>query len=119
MQSCLICDDHPMMREALSGRVRLAWPNTHVMEVAAFPDAWKHAKTEGLDLILCDLDMPGATPIVGIARILRTVPDVPLLVITAMEDDATLLALFDLGIVAVSSILCDRADGASGTFKWS
>lgn len=98
MQSCLICDDHPMMREALSGRVRLAWPNAGVMEVADFPDAWKHAKTAGLDLILCDLDMPGATPIVGITRILRTVPDVPLLVITALEDDATLLALFDLGI---------------------
>jgi len=87
-----------MMREALSGSVSLAWPNARIMEVADFPNAWTHAKTEGLDLILCDLGMPGATPIVGISRLLKTAPDVPLLVITALEDDATLLALFDLGI---------------------
>ena len=98
MQSCLICDDHPMMREALSGSVRLAWPNARIMEVADFPNAWTHAKTEGLDLILCDLGMPGATPIVGISGLLKAAPDVPLLVITALEDDATLLALFDQGI---------------------
>ncbi len=98
MRSCLICDDHPMMREALTGSVRMAWPDADISEAADFPIAWEKAAANQPELILCDLGMPGASPIDGVSQLIKTAPDVPLLVVTALEDDTTLLALFDLGI---------------------
>ena len=97
MRSCLVCDDHPMMRSALAGAVSLAWPDAKVVTAADFPAAVSSAATR-LDLILCDLGMPGAEPLEGVAAVMGAAPATPLLVITGREDDALLLALFDLGV---------------------
>ena len=43
MKSCLICDDHAMVREALAGTVRMAWPNARIVETGDFPHAWAAA----------------------------------------------------------------------------
>jgi two-component system, NarL family, nitrate/nitrite response regulator NarL len=97
MRSCLICDDHAMMREALVGSVGMHWPDAAIATAPDFPSAWT-AAAAAPDLILCDLGMPGASPLGGVAGVQRAAPTSPLLVITANEDDAVLLALFDLGI---------------------
>ena len=62
MITCLICDDHAMMREALAGAVSLGWPDARLTQVADYPAAWVAAAT-GPDLIISDLIMPGASPI--------------------------------------------------------
>jgi DNA-binding NarL/FixJ family response regulator len=97
MKSCLVCDDHAMMRMALSGAVTMAWPNAQVITAQNFDEA-KAAAEARPDLILCDLSMPGATPLEGIKSVLAAAPATPVLVITGNENDALLLALFDLGI---------------------
>lgn len=97
MRACLICDDHAMMREALAGAVTLHWPETIITQAHDFPQA-QAAITADPCLCLCDLTMPGATPLEGIAALRAAAPQVPLLVVTGNEDDALLLALFDLGI---------------------
>ncbi|WP_337188430.1 response regulator transcription factor [Phenylobacterium sp.] len=97
MRTCLICDDHAMMREALSGAVTLGWPGVAVTQAADYPAAWAAAAPPP-DLILCDLTMPGSPPLEGIARLRRIAPSTPILVITGNEDDALLLALFEAGI---------------------
>lgn len=97
MQTCLICDDHAMMREALAGAVTYGWPGVAVTLAADFPAAWA-AAAQRPDLILSDLAMPGATPREGIARLRQIAPETPILVITGNEEDDLLLALFDLGV---------------------
>ena len=97
MRSCLIADDHAMMREALAGAVALGWPDAVVTQVDDFPAAWTAAAMRP-DLIVSDLVMPGAAPLAGIARLREIAPVTPILVITGSEDDDVLLALFDLGI---------------------
>lgn len=97
MQSCLICEDHVMMREALVGSVQLAFPGVAISEAGDFPSAWTAAALCP-DLILSDLGMPGASPLDGVSGVINAAPGVPLLVVTANEEDALLLALFDLGI---------------------
>jgi DNA-binding NarL/FixJ family response regulator len=97
MKSCLVADDHAMMREALAGAVALGWPQAQVVQAADFPSAWA-AASAAPDLIISDLVMPGASPIDGIRTLRERAPDTPILVVTGNEDDATLLALFDLGI---------------------
>jgi len=97
VRSCLICDDHAMLREALSGAVAVNWPDTAIVQCADFPSAWVAAEAQP-DLILSDLIMPGASPLEGVGRLRAIAPASPILVVTGNEDDATLLALFDLGV---------------------
>jgi DNA-binding NarL/FixJ family response regulator len=97
MHSCLICDDHEMMREALTGAVAIGWPEAVVVQAADYPAAWA-AAAKRPDLILSDLVMPGATPVEGIRRLAEAAPETPILVITGNEDDAVLLELIKLGV---------------------
>lgn len=97
MKSCLICDDHGLVRDALAGMVRMGWPGTTILLAKDFPAAWTMA-AQAPDIILCDLVMPGAAPLAGIDGILRVAPDTPLLVVTGTEDDALLLDLLDRGV---------------------
>ena len=86
-----------MLREALAGAVALNWPDAVVVQCADYPSAWR-AAADGHDLILSDLIMPGASPVVGIGRLREIAPETPILIVTGDEDDATLLALFGLGV---------------------
>lgn len=97
MKSCLVCDDHALMRTALAGAVALAWPGAEVRTAKDFPEAWAGA-AERPELILCDLGMPGADPLTGIGRLIESCGGCPVLVVTGNEDDAILLPLFDLGV---------------------
>jgi DNA-binding NarL/FixJ family response regulator len=97
MKTCLICDDHVMMREALAGAVAIGWPLAAVTQAADFPAAWS-AAAAGPDLIISDLVMPGASPVEGVRRLRDAAPGSPILVVTGNEEDEVLLALFDLGI---------------------
>jgi DNA-binding NarL/FixJ family response regulator len=98
VRSCLICDDHALMRSALAGAVGLGWPEATVALAPDFPTAWAAAAANPPDLIVSDLTMPGASPLDGIARLRAAASATPVLVVTGNEDDALLLDLFDLGI---------------------
>lgn len=91
-----------MMREALAGAVLAILPDADIVQCADFPQGWAAAAREAAggrpDLILSDLVMPGAAPVAGVAGLAAAAPGVPILVVTGNEDDATLLALFDLGV---------------------
>lgn len=97
MKSCLVCDDHALMRTALAGAVGLAWPGVQVRMAQDFPESWIAARSRH-DLILCDLGMPGADPLTGIGRLIEAADGCPVLVVTGSEDDDVLLRLFELGV---------------------
>ena len=96
MKNCLICDDHALVREALSGTVKLGWPGARVTTASDFPSAWQAAP--GHDYCIADLLMPGATPLAGIAGLRRVAPEMAILVVTGTEDDRLLIDLLGLGI---------------------
>jgi DNA-binding NarL/FixJ family response regulator len=97
LQTCLIADDHAMLREALAGVVAAGWPEARVVQCGDFPSAWRAAEG-GPDLIISDLIMPGSPPVDGIGRLRAIAPATPLLIVTGSEEDETLLALFRLGV---------------------
>ncbi len=98
MKSCLICDDHVMMREAISGAVQFGWPDAEIAQAGDYHSAWAAMAELTPDLCISDLVMPGAEPVEGIRRLCKAAPKTPVLIVTGNEDDATLLALFNLGI---------------------
>ena len=97
MKTCLICDDHALVREALVGSVHLKWPDTQILEAGDFPSAWIKAQTQP-DLCIADLVMPGASPLEGIQGIMNAAPHTPILIVTGTEDDNLLLALLKCGV---------------------
>ena len=97
MKSCLIADDHGLMRDALAGTVRLGWPDAAITEVGDFAAAWA-AAAHHPDLAIVDLMMPGATPIAGVTRLRAISPGTAILIVTGTDDDRLMLDLLDLGI---------------------
>ncbi|MDO9474725.1 MAG: response regulator transcription factor [Caulobacter sp.] len=97
MRSCLICDDHELVREALAGAVGGRWPDAQVARAADFNEAWALARS-GPDLCLVDLMMPGAGPVEGVTGVLDIAPGTRLLVVTGSHDDALLLELLGRGV---------------------
>lgn len=98
MKSCLVCDDHAMMREALAGAVRFGWPEAEVVQVGDFHAAAQAMATLRPDLCISDLVMPGGSPVEGIRSLRAAAPETPILVVTGDEREATLMAVLELGI---------------------
>jgi two-component system nitrate/nitrite response regulator NarL len=98
----LICDDHPLMREALVAAVGDLWPNVILDEAADYPTAWSHADADP-DFCLVDLDMPGADALEGLAGLRTRAPNAALLVFTGLTDAALLQAVRDIGVTALFS----------------
>ena len=102
MKTCLIADDHVLMRDALAGTVRLGWPDATITHASDFPGAWK-AVAAGVDVAIVDLMMPGATPHDGIKGIRDAAPGTAVLVVTGTDDDRLMLDLLDLGIAGFAA----------------
>ncbi len=96
--SFVIADDHPLFRGAL--REALAG----IGNVAAIHEAgdFESAKAlvvanEDVDLVLLDLSMPGASGLSGLISLRGIHPAVPLIVVSAHDDPATIRRALDLG----------------------
>jgi len=98
----LICDDHPMMREALVGAIHDRWPDLELSEAGDYPAAWAEAEAQPA-FCLVDLAMPGAEPVAGIAGLRSRAPDAAIVVITGLTDAALLEAVRACGVAGVFS----------------
>lgn len=92
----LICDDHPLVAQALAAAVKARLPEAQLVLVDNFPDAI--AAAPSVRLILADLTMPGAAPRAGIDAIAAASPTARLIVVTGLADDALLRELVASGI---------------------
>ncbi len=101
MRSCLIADDHVLMREALVSTVRVNWPDAVVTEVGDFVSAWK-AAAAAPHVAIVDLMMPGALPVAGIRGLREASPSTEILVVTGTDDDRLFRELLDLGVAGIA-----------------
>jgi DNA-binding NarL/FixJ family response regulator len=97
MRRILICDDHPLVRQALATTVKGLWPDAEVLEARDFPSGWALAERSP-DLILADLSMPGAEPRKGIAELRRRAPGAVCLVVTGSAEEPLLSELAGDGV---------------------
>ncbi|CAM4105367.1 response regulator transcription factor [Kerstersia similis] len=98
MKELLIADDHPLFREALRGVVARAFPEAAIFEadkleqlydlVDAHPDA---------DVLLLDLDMPGAQGFGALAHVRAQHPQLPIVIVSAHEEPAVIRRALDHG----------------------
>ena len=98
MPTLLIADDHPLFREALRGAVQRVLPQAKLREadntealyamVDADPDA---------DLLLLDLNMPGAQGFSALVHLRALHPQLPIVMVSAREEPAIMRRALDHG----------------------
>lgn len=83
----LIADDHPMVRDAISVVVQRTFASAQLYEVESAEEAHEILVTPGdFDLVLLDLNIPGAGGFSTLAQIKSKHPAVPVMVVSGMEE---------------------------------
>lgn len=79
----LIADDHNLVREGLRPFLEELNPNVEVVEAASFDEAYSvAAKTEGLNLVLMDLKMPGMNGFEGLVKMCESQKNIPVVILS-------------------------------------
>jgi DNA-binding NarL/FixJ family response regulator len=84
----LIADDHPLFRSALHQALSLdLGAEVHLAEAASIAELEKHLNEKNdWDLVLLDLNMPGAHGFSGLVLLRGQYPQIPVVMISAQED---------------------------------
>lgn len=94
----IIVDDHPLFRAALRQTLSGGDPSIAVEEagdLASLSAALE--RDRDCDLVLLDLNMPGTRGFSGLLLLRAQYPEIPVMIISAVEDGATIRRAFELG----------------------
>lgn len=94
----MIVDDHTMVRKALAHLIGSEQDIVVTAEADSGESALAQLKTEHVDVILCDIHMPGMGGLEAIRRIQARYPDVGLIAVTAEADAALARSVLEAGV---------------------
>ncbi len=87
----IIADDHPLFRQALSNMLIKQFPQTHLLEAQTIPALEQLLLSSvDADLLLLDLDIPGAQGFNTLIQIRHNYPQLGVIVISGFEDKDTI-----------------------------
>lgn len=105
----IIADDHPLFRTAMQQAVKQLVPNLTIVQAENLPQLQTLVEQhKDADLILLDLQMPGAHGFSGLVFLRSHYPDIPVMVVSACEEPAVMCQAIDheaSGYIAKSSSL--------------
>ena len=93
----LLVDDHPLFREGLKALLMGLDPSVQTEVAASVAQALAHAQGPGVDLVLLDMNLPDVTHVEALRRVKAVFDEVPVVVVSADEDPALILATVDAG----------------------
>lgn len=97
----LVADDHPMVRDALSSALGQAFAGAQVAKAATLAEVQAMLDREPeIDALLLDLDMPGMDGFTGLALLRSDHPAVPIIVVSAAREPATVRRAYEFGASA-------------------
>lgn len=110
----LLIDDHPLFREGLALLMNQAFEGVHCLQAATLAETLAlGAQHPDLDLLLMDLHLPDSAGAAGVARLREALPGPMLIVLSADDAPATVLAAIDAGAqgfipkTAQPGLMCD------------
>lgn len=96
----LVADDHPLFREALRNAVARALPTATIREAESVDALYALIERESdADLLLLDLNMPGAHGFSALVHLRAHYPQLPVMVVSAREEPAVMRRALDHGAV--------------------
>ncbi|MCF3643168.1 response regulator transcription factor [Rhizobium sp. TRM95111] len=94
----IIADDHPLFRGALKQALTGMDGNPAIIEAGDFEAARTAASDNAsADLMLLDLAMPGVSGLSGLIALRAEFPSLPVVIVSASDDHATIRRALDLG----------------------
>ncbi len=94
----LIVDDHPLFRDALRHALSTAKSGPKISEAGSLDQAAAElGRRNNVDLVLLDLKMPGVQGLSGLAYVRASYPDVPVAIVSGLEDPAVIRRALALG----------------------
>ncbi len=106
----LLVDDHPLVRNGLRALLASVASMTVVGEASSGEEAIAQAAELQPDIILMDLHMPGLNGVEATRRIVQAHPHIGILVLTMLEDDASVFAAMRAGARGYLLKGADQAD---------
>jgi DNA-binding NarL/FixJ family response regulator len=107
----LIVDDHPLYRLALKGAVASACANCEIFEADSVGGLFDSLDSHPLiDLLLLDLNLPGAYGFNALAHLRGSRPELPIIVVSASDDPRTIRQALAFG---AQSFVSKSADAVS------
>jgi DNA-binding NarL/FixJ family response regulator len=98
MSTILIADDHPLFREALRGAVQRILPDATLHEADSVDALYGLVEAHAdADLLLMDLNMPGAHGFSALVHLRALHPQLPVVVVSAREEPAVMRRALDHG----------------------
>ncbi|MGD4798184.1 response regulator transcription factor [Xanthomonas citri pv. citri] len=98
MTTLLIADDHPLFREALRGAVQRVMPGVELFEADNVDALYSLADAQpDADLLLMDLNMPGAQGFSALVHMRSLHPQLPVVVVSAREEPTVMRRAIDHG----------------------
>jgi DNA-binding NarL/FixJ family response regulator len=87
MPTVIIADDHPLFREALRGAVARALPEAALVEADGVAAMFQAIDAQSdVDLLLMDLNMPGAHGFSALVQVRVAHPSLPVVIVSAREE---------------------------------
>ena len=98
MSTILIADDHPLFREALRGAVQRILPGATLCEADSVDALYGLVEAHAdADLLLMDLNMPGAHGFNALVHLRALHPQLPVVVVSAREEPSVMRRALDHG----------------------
>src|SRR3546814_627626 len=94
----LIADDHTLVRRGMHLLLSKLYPEIEVVEAADADGALAAADAAPeFDLVLCDLALPGMEQLRGLQALHRRLPDVPVVILSAISNPDEIVRTIELG----------------------
>ncbi len=92
----VVVDDHPLFREAIVSVVRRTLATAEIIEICDLASL-QALNLDDVDVLLLDLNMPGAHGLSALIHVRAQAPTVAIIVVTALEDQAVMQRAISLG----------------------
>lgn len=97
-QKIVIVDDHPLFRDALDNALQSVFTGCTIRQSGSLEELTALlAEDADIDAILLDLNMPGVQGFSGLLYLRAQHPAIPVMIISATEDPATMRRAIDFG----------------------
>ena len=130
----ILADDHPLFRQALSITLKSHFSGAEIFDAQTIPELEQHLQNvSGADLLLLDLDIPGAQGFNSLITIRRSYPELGVVIISGFEDRDTIHKAMNFGaagfipkstpvpemVVAIKEVLNGKLWTPDGEFNGS
>ncbi len=106
----LLVDDHTLLRESLLMLLDQRLQGHLWREAASLEAALRLLRSEpDIDLVLLDLDLPDSRGLATLHQVRQAAPQVPVVVLSAHDDRASVLAAIDMGAAGFLTKTVDAA----------